>query len=43
MKAAELAESGATVIVTNADHGDIVDLYPGFTRIVLSRSCYACE
>jgi len=37
-KAAEFANSGATVIVANGDHRDIVELYPGFESIRVSRS-----
>jgi DNA adenine methylase len=37
-KAAELAERGCTVIVSNANHEDIVGLYQGFRPIPADRS-----
>lgn len=36
-RAVELAESGVDVLVTNADHKDVVALYPGFKVHKLSR------
>jgi DNA adenine methylase len=36
--ARHLANAGAYVIVTNANHGDVVELYRGFMRRTLSRS-----
>jgi DNA adenine methylase len=36
--ACDLAGVGASVIVTNAAHDDILDLYPGFDRVPVERS-----
>jgi DNA adenine methylase len=37
-RARDLANAGAYVIVTNADHQDVLDLYAGFKSVVLTRS-----
>lgn len=35
--AARLRKKGAFIVVTNADHKDVIGLYPGFTRSSLTR------
>jgi DNA adenine methylase len=37
-RACQLADAGAYVIVTNADHHEVLELYRGFRRLTLSRS-----
>jgi DNA adenine methylase len=36
--ARKLAAHGAIVIVTNAAHGEVLKLYPGFKRRIIHRS-----
>lgn len=36
--AVRLADRGAQVIVSNADHDSVIDLYPGFHRSVITRA-----
>jgi len=38
IRACQLADAGAYVIVTNADHHEVLELYRGFKRLTLSRS-----
>jgi DNA adenine methylase len=38
IRACELADAGAYVIVTNAHHHEVLELYRGFRRLSLSRS-----
>ena len=38
VRARELADAGVYVIVTNADNGDVLDLYRGFRTCTLTRS-----
>lgn len=38
LAALDAAQRGATVLVTNANHGGVKALYPGFERVVLNRA-----
>jgi DNA adenine methylase len=38
IRALQLADAGAYIIVTNANHREVIELYPGFRSCVLARS-----